>query len=120
VKELNSVMIRPEVSEKSGIERSGIDGSDNDGMAGIAGIMSRADFVIESIRLGAASSAFATCTLATAATNMHSHFIFVPIIGLRAICPARDISVMPSAAYTNQSSPQIHLSDSKAAPRRPV
>jgi hypothetical protein len=42
-------------SEKSGNERSGIDGNDKDGIAGIVGNMSRADFVMLSIRLGAES-----------------------------------------------------------------
>jgi hypothetical protein len=37
--------------------KSGIDGKETDGMDGMAGIMSRADFVMLSIRLGAASSA---------------------------------------------------------------
>jgi len=50
-------MSLPVASEKSGNDRSGIDGNETDGIAGMAGIMSRADFVMLSIRLGAASSA---------------------------------------------------------------
>jgi hypothetical protein len=46
-------MSLPVESEKSGSDRSGIEGSDKDGIAGIAGIMSRADLVMVSIRLGA-------------------------------------------------------------------
>jgi hypothetical protein len=64
--------------QKSGIERSSIEGNDNDGRAGIAGTISRAGFVMESIRLGAASSAFTTWTLATTATNIQSNFILFP------------------------------------------
>jgi hypothetical protein len=52
-------MSLPVASEKSGSDKSGIDGNETDGMAGISGIMSLADFVIESIRLGAGSSAWA-------------------------------------------------------------
>jgi hypothetical protein len=54
---LNSVISLPVASEKSGIERSGIEGKETDGMDGIAGIMSRTDLVMLSIRLGAVSSA---------------------------------------------------------------
>jgi hypothetical protein len=42
-------MILPDVSEKSGIPRSGIDGSETDGSDGIEGNMSRADFVMLSM-----------------------------------------------------------------------
>jgi hypothetical protein len=66
---LNSVIILPVASEKSGNERSGIDGIDTDGIAGIDGIMSRADFVIVSIRLGAASSARAEPNAIAKTTN---------------------------------------------------
>ncbi|UPK26525.1 hypothetical protein [Bradyrhizobium sp. 195] len=54
---MNSVIILPVVSEKSGSERSGVEGRETDGSDGMAGIMSRADFVMLSIRLGATSSA---------------------------------------------------------------
>jgi len=46
-------MILPVASEKSGKERSGIDGGDTDGIEGMVGIMSRADLVMLSMRLGA-------------------------------------------------------------------
>jgi hypothetical protein len=54
---LNSVISLPVASEKSGSDRSGIEGKEIDGIGGMAGIMSRADFVMLSIRLGEASSA---------------------------------------------------------------
>jgi len=74
---LNSVIILLVVSEKSGNERSGIDGIDTDGIEGIDtdgiegidGIISRADFVIASIRLGAASSARAVPSTIAMTTN---------------------------------------------------
>jgi hypothetical protein len=50
---LNSVNSLPLASEKSGRAKSGIDGIETDGIEGIAGIMSRADLVMLSIRLGA-------------------------------------------------------------------
>jgi hypothetical protein len=57
VKVLNSDITLPVASEKSGKERSGIDGNETEGSAGIAGIMPSADLVMLSIRLGAGSSA---------------------------------------------------------------
>jgi len=44
-------MSLPIASEKSGIDRSGTEGNETDGIEGIAGMMSRADFVMLSIRL---------------------------------------------------------------------
>jgi len=44
-------MSLPIASEKSGIDWSGIEGNETDGIEGIAGMMSRADFVMLSIRL---------------------------------------------------------------------
>jgi hypothetical protein len=44
-------MSLPVASEKSGIDWSGIEGNETDGIEGIAGMMSRADFVMLSIRL---------------------------------------------------------------------
>jgi hypothetical protein len=72
VKVLNSVISLPVASEKSGSDRSGIDGKETDGMGGIAGIMSRADLVMLSIRLGAVSSALATAMVASSTTNIES------------------------------------------------
>jgi hypothetical protein len=46
-------MSLPLASEKSGSDKSGIDGNETDGIEGIAGIMSLADFVMLSMRLGA-------------------------------------------------------------------
>jgi len=60
-------MTLPVASEKSGNDKSGIEGNDRDGIAGTAGIISRADFVMLSIRLGAESSAWATPALIKAA-----------------------------------------------------
>lgn len=72
-------MSLPVASDKSGSARSGIDGRETDGMDGMAGIMSRADFVMLSIRLGAASSARHTTALAIdAATNNQSTLIHSP------------------------------------------
>src|SRR6266436_1410323 len=76
---LNSDMTFPVASEKSGRERSGIDGSDTDGNAGIVGIMSRADLVMLSIRLGAASSARATAVVASNMTSIERVLIRSPI-----------------------------------------
>jgi hypothetical protein len=63
--------------EKSGKDKSGIDGSEREGIAGIAGIMSRADLVMLSIRLGALSSALAMLPAAISATIAKS--IFIPV-----------------------------------------
>src|SRR5260370_17858419 len=76
---LNSDIIFPVASEKSGKARSGIDGSDTDGNAGIVGIMSRADLVMLSIRLGAASSARARAVVASNMTSIESVLIRSPI-----------------------------------------
>jgi hypothetical protein len=78
VNELNSIMSLPVASEKSGMDRSGIEGRDKDGNAGMAGIMSRADFVMESILLGAASSALANCKLAIIAAIKKSALMLFP------------------------------------------
>ena len=72
---MNSDITLPVASEKSGKKRSGIDGNETEGSAGIAGIMSRADLVMLSIRLGAASSARATMMVASSATNIESVLI---------------------------------------------
>jgi hypothetical protein len=76
---LNSVISLPVGFQKSGSERSGIDGKETEGMDGIAGIMSRADLVILSIRLGAASSARATVMVASSMTNIESVLIQSPL-----------------------------------------
>ena len=47
------------LSEKSGRERSGIDGSERDGISGMAGIMSRADLVRRLLRRGSSLQSFA-------------------------------------------------------------
>ncbi|WP_354033148.1 hypothetical protein [Bradyrhizobium sp. S3.2.6] len=60
-------MILPVASERSGSERSGIDGRETDGIEGMAGIMSRADLVIPSIRLGVEVSSH--CALQVAIAN---------------------------------------------------
>jgi hypothetical protein len=54
---LNSDIIFPVASEKSGKERSSIDGNDTDGNVGIAGIMSRADLVMGRARARGSMSA---------------------------------------------------------------
>jgi hypothetical protein len=77
VKILNSDITLSVASEKSGKERSGIDGNATEGSAGIAGIMSRADLVMLSIRLGAASSARAP-VMASSMTNIESILIRSP------------------------------------------
>jgi hypothetical protein len=59
-------MTLPVASERSGREKSGIDGRDTDGIEGMAGIMSRADLVIPSIRLGAGVSSHRAWQVATA------------------------------------------------------
>jgi hypothetical protein len=64
------------VSEKSGKDRSGIDGSERDGISGIAGIMSRADLVMLSIRLGAWSSALAALAVAISAIIGSGFMVF--------------------------------------------
>jgi hypothetical protein len=63
-------------SEKSGNDRSGIDGNETDG---IAGIMSRADFVMASILLGAESSARAAPMPLSSATKINIGFIDAPL-----------------------------------------
>ena len=68
-------MSLPVASEKSGYDKSGIDGNDTDGIAGIAGIMSRADFVMLSIRLGAGSSARAELNAKIIARPINRVFI---------------------------------------------
>lgn len=78
---LNSVISLPVASEKSCSDRSDIAGSDIDGMAGIAGIMSRADLVMLSIRLGAVSWALAAFMPTISATQINSGFISSPFTG---------------------------------------
>jgi hypothetical protein len=73
-------MSLPLASEKSGNDRSGIDGKETDGIAGITGIMSRADFVMLSIRLGADSSAQAAPVATIIATQIKSCFIPIPLL----------------------------------------
>jgi hypothetical protein len=71
-------MSLPDVSEKSGIPRSGIDGSETDGSDGIEGNMSRADLVMLSMVLaGGFSSAPTRLPLAirAAATKARPSFI---------------------------------------------
>jgi hypothetical protein len=75
---LNSDITLPVASEKSGKERSGIDGNVTEGNAGIAGIMSRADLVMLSIRLGATSSARAPL-MASSVTTIESVLIRSPL-----------------------------------------
>jgi hypothetical protein len=95
VKVLNSVISLPVASEKSGRDRSGIDGRETDGSDGIAGIMSRADLVILSIRLGAVSSALATATVVSNMTTSESTFIQVlPSKNQRAVIHG-EVVVMP-------------------------
>ena len=53
---LNSVIILPVASEKSGKEKSGMAGNETEGSGGMLGIKSRADFVMLSIRFGAETS----------------------------------------------------------------
>jgi hypothetical protein len=75
---LNSVISLPLASEKSGRDRSGIDGSDREGIAGMAGIMSRADLAMLSIRLGALSSARAK--LVAASRTAIGRNSFIPVV----------------------------------------
>jgi hypothetical protein len=62
-------MTLPVASEKSGKERSGIDGREIDGIDGIVGNISRVDFVMLSILLGAVSSARTVKNVKLAASN---------------------------------------------------
>jgi len=67
-------------SEKSGREKSGIDGIETDGIEGIAGIMSLADLVMLSIRLGAElSSERATLVALINKISMNTVFILIPL-----------------------------------------
>jgi hypothetical protein len=79
VKVLNSDITLPLASDKSGKDRSGIEGNETEGSEGIAGIMSRADLVMLSIRLGADSSARAIVVAASSMANIESVLIHPPL-----------------------------------------